>query len=201
MKRTIWISAFLVVGVTLGVAINHVTAQQKEPPPPARVAVVDIGHLFMNYMKAREYANTQQAESQRLQAEDAAKRQAIEKADNMLKELKPGTADYEKQEDQVERMATEYRNWQAMISARHQRLSVQRSKEMYDDIVKATAEVARGAGCNLVMTKDPVEIGGRSMEEFLDQLSRRRILYTADNLDITPAVLDQLNNTYRETKK
>jgi len=200
MKRTIWISAFLVVGVTLGVAINHVTAQQKEPPPPARVAVVDIGHLFMNYMKAREYANTQQAESQRLQAEDAAKRQAIEKADNMLKELKPGTADYEKQEDQVERMAVEYRNWQAMILARQQRLTMQRTKDVYEDIVKATAEVARKSGCSLVMTKDPADVPTRSLEDFLDQLSRRRVLYAADNLDITPDVLRQLNEMHAAKK-
>ena len=201
MKRTIWIAAFLAVGVTLGGAINHLTAQAKEPPPAARVAVVDISRVFRNYQKTLDYHDQQRAESQRLQAENDAKLAAIEKATNVLADMKTGTADYEKQEELIDQLTLQHRNWQATLAARQQRLMLQRTREMYDDIVKATAVIAQKQGCNLVMTREPADITMRSMEEFLDQLSRRKVLYVADNLDITGDVLQHLNEMYLATKR
>jgi len=198
MKRSLWISAFLMMGVTLGAAITHVTAQPKDPPPPARVAVVDIGQLFRNYRKAIDYANMQRVEGQRLQAEDDAKEAALQKESNILNELRPGTGDYEKQVEKIERMDLDRRGWQTMESNRHQRLVLQRTTEMYNEIVRVSGDVARKAGYNLVMTKEPPDA---AVMRSMDELLRTKVLYAADTLDITTDVLTQLNEQYTATKK
>jgi len=190
-------SAFLAVGVTLGVTLTQVTAQPKEPPPPARVAVVDVASLFRNYKKASDYAGTQRVEAQRLQAEDETRRAAIVKESNALSELKPGSPDAVKQEEKVEWMGMEYRNWQTMQQARQERQILQRTREMYDDIVQTTAAAARRAGYNFVMTKEPADMPMRSAEEYV----RTKILYADNTVDITADVLIQLNERYAATKK
>jgi len=191
----------MVVGVILSVAISHGTAQQKTPPPPARVAVVDLNQLFNAYLKAIDYGQMQRNEEQKVLAEDDVKRRNIETERGALGNLKAGSADYEKQVDVIEQLTRERQFWQSTQDTRRQRVATQRMKEMYDEMVKASATVARQTGCNMVMVKEPADISTRSPDEFLDQLANRKLLYADNALDITESVLSHLNETYRAAKK
>ena len=200
MKRTLWIAAFVVMGVTLGVAIGHVTAQQKAPPPPARIAVVDLGRLFRSYQKSTDYLKEKNDEMQRLVNEDEARGQAIEKAKNVLQNLKTGSVEYDKKVDEITKLSIEHQVWKNTQADLQQRTTLRRTKEMYDEMVKVATAVAQRGGCNMVMAKEPADISIRTVEEFLDQLGQRKILYAADTLDITDDVLQQLNEMYTGKK-
>lgn len=200
-KRTMGLAGVVVVSVVLGVAISHGTAQQKESLAPAKVAVVDIDSLFRNYKKVKDYNQSQQDESMRLQAEDEARQAGIKKAQNALADLRPGSPDFNRQREAVTKLTIEYQVWRNVQMELQQQLRVQRTKEMYEEMVKVAAVVGRQAGCNLVMTKDPIDLAAaRTMDELVDQFNSRKILYAADSLDITDAVLMQLNELYAAKK-
>jgi len=205
MKRSLMIVAVAVVALVLGLAINLSSAAPKELPAPARVAVVDIGRIFRNYDKAKDFAAKQKAAMEEIEKKDRQYKKDIEDLNNQLgggpTSLKPGTPDYDKVTEDLTKKMIERQAWANTQTEMQNRTNLRLSKEMHDEIVAMIGHVAKDDGYTLVLVKESAELSTRTVDEFLDQLTRRKVLYADPSMEITDQVLLNLNELYKGQKK
>jgi Skp family chaperone for outer membrane proteins len=70
------------------------------------------------------------------------------------------------------------------------------TKEVYLDVLDAVEKVAKERGFQLVLFKESPDQATRNYDELLEQVSRRKVLYSDPSLDITNEVLKRLNRDY-----
>ena len=79
----------------------------------------------------------------------------------------------------------------------HHRLT----RDMYDEIRRMVAQVARDNGFQLILYREKEEQPTENTPELLQQIERRKVLYCDDEVDITAPVLTRLNQTYTSGSK
>lgn len=204
MKRSFMIVVVAAFALVSGLAINRSSAEPKEPSAPTRVAVVDIGRLFRNYEKAQKFAADQDKAMKALEEEDKTRKDAIDTLNDKMSGptgLRPGTPEYDKATEQITTLMIERQAWRNTKTEMYNRTNMRLNKEIHEEIVKTTGLVAQELGYTLVLARESAELSTRTVDEFLDQLTRRKVIYADNSLDITAKVLEKLNETYRGQKK
>ena len=78
----------------------------------------------------------------------------------------------------------------------HHRLT----KEMYEEINKVIAAVARDRGVQVVFYAERESLQTRDTPELLQLIERRKVLYADPSVDMTEEVLTRANEGYRPIK-
>ena len=76
-----------------------------------------------------------------------------------------------------------------------------RRLEVYQEIVRLSGQIAKERGYDVVERLDRVPTLESGDADFMNQLERRVIIHHDPSIDITAAVLDQLNQGYAARKK
>lgn len=194
----------LVVAAILGGAIvlSHSLAQDPAPTGVGtRVAVCDVVQVFNSYTRAKDLTTTLNDKRQEVKAEADKRTSVIESIQLELQGLLPGSKEYERKFNDVQRMAIERKAWlqyqEALVMRDHHRLT----KEMYEQIIEMISQVARERGIQIVLYRMRSELESKETRELLQQIERRRVLYAADGIDMTETVLNRLDEKYRASKK
>ncbi len=185
---------FLVLMVcAIGLYAIRGQAQVAGGPPPSRMAVIDIKYILENHQRFKasmEQMKTQfEADGKGLQEE----RNRIVQMDKQLSELNPGTPDYNKLEEQITRMKAEW-----TVKANKLKKDI-RNKEsqilwnVYYEIQTETKRYCEQNGIGLVVQFNGDKIDSNRPEEVVKGMSRP-IVYNAQQLDITPWILQALHN-------
>jgi Skp family chaperone for outer membrane proteins len=74
------------------------------------------------------------------------------------------------------------------------------TKEVYQDVLDAVDKVAKERGYQLVLFKESANLTSRTYDELLEQIARRKVLYSDSSLEITDDVLKRLNRDYAVKK-
>lgn len=166
----------------------------------AGVAVCDVVEVFNQYEKARELNEKRNQHRLTIQADDRSKEKDIQDKQNLLEGLKEGTVDYEKVLKDILKMTIERKAWQQYEEAAMRRDHLRRTREMYEDILKTIATVARRRGVQVVLYSNRESMETRDIQELLQFIERRKVLYADASVDITEEVLGRVNRTYRAGK-
>ncbi|HLY10232.1 MAG TPA: hypothetical protein VKW04_13075 [Planctomycetota bacterium] len=73
--------------------------------------------------------------------------------------------------------------------------------EVYTEIVRLSGVLARERGFDLVQRGDRMPALDAADADLLGQMERRSLMYYAPDVDLTPAVLERLNQDYAARKK
>jgi outer membrane protein len=162
----------LMIAICLAIAVP---AQTKD----LEIGFVDILLVFNDYAKTKDYENI--IEEKKNKKEEEAKLQ--EKKDEIIK-MQDSLGLLKEQEkveqaQKIEKAVAEYRNSESKIFNELKQESDERMKEILDDINKAIENHARKKGFDLILNKSG-------------------ILYGIDAIDVTDAVLKDLNGSYKK---
>jgi len=202
MKRTgICLTAAVVVLLAGAVALKDSLAQPARATAPAtRVAVCDIVEVFDNYQRAKDLTAVMKEQAKRIEAEDEKRGKAIDAINMELESLKAGSPEHEKRLDEATRLTIERRAWREFQTAKNMRNHHRLTLEMYNEIRGMVARVAKEKGYHLVVHRNRSKLETQNTRELLQAIAARKVIFAAEEVDLTEAVLARLNQAFRALK-
>jgi len=160
------------------------------------VAVVDVSQAFN---KCKEQADIQ-AEVQFAQDElsdtlDKMKKRIAEKKSDMDL-YKPGEDAWKQLAEQLSRKIIEIEIEKKLGTQKIIREQIIRYEGLYLKLRDACGEIAMANGYDVVMYREPVKLARTNLEQLSNQIGARKVLWSADDLNITDQVLQVLDNAW-----
>lgn len=171
---------------------------QQNPGSAPSVAVVAVEQVFNNLAERRAIEAEINAELEELQQEQQERRTEIRDLENDLNLLDPeGDAARDVQE-QLESKLVEYEVWQQMSSRKMESERAIRIASIYRKMMDAIEQVAQREGHDIVLFKEqtPEFRGAQDQQQIAAMIQSRKLLYSADELDISDRVLQRMNNEF-----
>jgi Skp family chaperone for outer membrane proteins len=150
-----------------------------------KIGVVSVRKIFQDCKHMAKYRQEFTAEGDKMKAELEKLTQEIKDDKSGLETLKTGTPDYL---SAVKEMLEKQGNLQAKQEYFKQLMDMRQQtifEQLFKDVVKATVEVAKEKGLDLVLEKSEPELPG--------EISTQKVLYSAGCEDITEAVLAKVD--------
>ncbi len=193
----------LIAGLTLGggsrVLLGSTAAGMQAGG--GRVAVIDVVRAFNEYQRQKDLEAELQELKQKLQAEQEQRRGRIEAMQATLDAMDQNDPTYAEKMRELLAEQIELKNWMDLAQADMQREIGVWTARVYQEIVTASQQVAEARGFDLVLAHEPFKPAGIDPETIRQQIRSRKVVYAADKVDITDAVLEALNKAYRAQPK
>ncbi len=159
-----------------------------------KIGIVSVRKIFQDCKRNVKYKQELTAERDKIEAELDTLSKQIEIGKNSLKILKPGSADYlAGMKDILEKQASlqakqEY--FKRQMDAREQIVI----EQLFRDVIKATAEIAKEKGLDLVLEKSEPDLPASNSNELTLTISTHKVLYNSPACeDITDAVMAKVD--------
>jgi Skp family chaperone for outer membrane proteins len=161
--------------------------------PVTKIGVVSILKVFQKCKRNEKYRQTALAEQAKADAEIDKLSKEIEAEQAGLKTLKVGSEDYLARGKQI---LTEKASLQAQQDFYKQQAAIkeqQWAEEVYKDVLKIVAEVAKEKGLDMVFERDEPEFPTSNYTELMTVISTHKVLYSGGCEDISDEVLARLD--------
>lgn len=188
----------------VAVFLGHSIAQPAAPvatQPPLKALVCDIFRVFNQYQNDIDLSDQYNQKMQVLMIEDKRKQEKSDTEEKALKDLKEGSAEYLKQQDQIEQEKAEHQVWRQIQERTLMAWRVRETHKAYDQILKTIAKVSKDRGAQLTMYLDSGVPKTNDLPELLQAIERRQVIYSDESLDVTDDVLRTLNTAYAASQK
>jgi Skp family chaperone for outer membrane proteins len=183
------LAAALVLGV-------YVTAggQSGGSASPTRVAVVDLQEVINNSDQQAAYTQTNQAKAEELRSEQQRRQQEIVTMQNAIDPLQPGSDAWRNKRNEIQQKSMELEVWARMQEQNNQLEQARQFATIYQTANEAAAAVAESAGYDVVLTTGELpDLMRLNIEGLRTVVQSRKVVYAADRVDITAAVLQRVN--------
>jgi len=161
--------------------------------PVVKVGVVSVLKVFRDCKKNEKYRQSAAAQQVKDEAEMEKLSKGIEAEEAGLKALKAGSDDYLAR---VKQILTERASLQAQQEFYKQQAMMkdqQWTEEVYKNVLKIVAEVAKEKGIDIVLEKDEPEFPTSNYTELMTVISTHKVLYSSGCEDISDEVLARLD--------
>jgi Skp family chaperone for outer membrane proteins len=195
------IATLALVAIFLGNSIAQTATAPAAAQAPLKVLVCDIFRVFNQYQNDMDLSDQYNQKMQVLMIEDKKKQDKAETEEKGLTSLKEGSAEYIKQQEEVEQEKAEHQVWRQVQERGLTVWRIRETQRAYDQIVKTIAKVAKDRGAQLVMYLDTGMPKTNDLPELLQAIERRQVIYSDDSLDVTDEVLKILNANYAAGQK
>jgi Skp family chaperone for outer membrane proteins len=191
MSRKWWGLVPLVVSALV---VGWSWGQGDAPPPapaPLPIGVLNLPRIFEQHRGFQERLKQLKGELEEVQQQLVVRQAEIDSVQKKLQTLKPGSEPFEKQQLLLVRLQTEFR----LATERHKQQMLERESALYGDTYQALSAVvtryAKAHGLRLVLRSSDLTEGATDQQKTLAALNR--IILYEEGLDITDAVLQELN--------
>jgi Skp family chaperone for outer membrane proteins len=168
---------------------------------PTRVAVCDIAEVFNNYKRAKDLTAKLDARRLRIKNENTKRGKALEALQMELESLKESSKKYEQTFNEIQRLSIERQAWlqfeDSLAVREHHRLT----KEMYEQTLAMVTVIAKAKGLDLVLYREGKIPPTQNITELLRVVRARKVLYSANTIDITEETLRRINEAYTKAGK
>jgi len=191
--------------VLLLLCLGAAGGTEKTAPPPVRdlrIAVVDLSRLFQEYKRAREFRDELITLLRSYSNKLKSLRRRVAQNRNELKDYAIGTAEFLAKQEELRERVNELRALEQEAAAARNSKWVILLKDTYADIDAAVQEYARERKIDLVIKQQSIgeyeeaTLKKMTRDSMAIEISQRTILFATDQLDITDAILERLNETY-----
>lgn len=181
--------------LVLGIAGAY--AQQRMMAEPTAVAVLDLQQLLQSLDERTEREADVARERERLQQEAEERRSRIQQIRNELDLLKAGTSNFRKKQAELQKAAIELNVWTQYQQQRVNRETGLMIEDLYRKSLDATEVVAKDLGYDVVLFKESSpDFNYENPQQLSTQIQIRKVLWSADEVDITEAVAQRMNNVF-----
>lgn len=195
-SQRFWFAASVAVVLSL-TALAGVRAGQMMKARPTAVAAVDVEKIFNALREKTQIEAELNARKDKIAQELQDKSKELKSLQDDLGVLNAANPAYKKKQEELERKAFELKVWQEWQTAAFMRESGIQTAGLYRKIVAATGKVGKEAGYDLVIYRegDP-EMNPSKPEDIKQMIRNRKVLYAADEVDLTDQVTVSMNNDY-----
>ena len=193
MKIRTMVLSCLAGVVIMAMVFEYSQAQSKSNTPSSKIGVVSILKVFRDCKRSDAHRTEFNAEQSKIIAALQTLSKDIEAQEAGLKALKPESSDYLAQRkkliDNQVRLEAEQKFYKEQGILKQYKWS----KELYQDILRITSELAEQKGLDLVLRKDEIDLLALSVNEISETVRTHKVLYSAGCVDISDEVVARLD--------
>ena len=193
MKARTMVLGCLAGVVILAMGYEYSQAQSKGDTPSSKIGIVSILKVFRNCKRSAAHRTEFNAEQSKIRAALKTLSEEIAAQEAGLKALKPESSDYLAQRkeliDKQARLEAQQKFYKEQAILKQYKLT----KELYQDILRITSELAEQKGLDLVLEKDEIDEISLSVNEISRTISTHKVLYSGECVDITDEVVARLD--------
>jgi len=178
---------FVICVVVSFAVLEHGRAASQPASPMARIGVVSMTEVFKNSRKHTQYSNQAMARQTRVRTQLDDLRKEVEGEEAELKTYKQGTEDYSKQLLTVLEKRSKLQTQQEYVKQQVLQEDKQWLEQLYQAFAKATQNLAKEKGLDLVLERTEPEFPIRS-EELMTTLYMHKVIYSGGCVDLTNEV-------------
>jgi Skp family chaperone for outer membrane proteins len=168
------------------------------PAAPTRVACIDVVKVYNEYQRQIDLTTEMSDVDKRLKDENEAHVKQIQTLQDAIAVMDPKDPTFRDQQEKLLKLQISYKNWTDMMQAYVRRELSMWTGRMYQEIMEQTEKAAKDRGYDLVLYYDgPFQELPDNPDAVREQIRNRKTLYVAPQLDVTTAVLEQLNAKYK----
>ena len=196
MKARTMVLGFLAGVVILAMAPTsnkRGQAQSKGDIPSSKIGTVSILKVFRDCKRSAAYRTEFLAWQDRIRVELKKLSEEIEAQEAALKAFKQDSSDYLAQRKElIDKRASlqaqqDFNKEQAILK------EYRWSKELYNDILQITSDLAEQKGLDLVLEKDEIDVLALSVNEISEAIRTHKVLYSGGCVDISDEVVARLD--------
>lgn len=165
----------------------------QEKPLPNQVAYVDVGKVFENYRKREQVEDRINDEAEALEKRFKDRKGAIDEAEDAIALLNPRSEEYAVKDREIGTMRFQLKWDQEHESARLQDRARREKALLYKEITLEIAAYGEEHGLAAVHLFVPVTDEIENLRDLNLVTSTRTVLWHDDRLDVTDALVEQLN--------
>ena len=196
-------STIALISFSFLVAARAALAQGGAAPATSAgpVGVVDIIKVFEDCDQIKDLNQLLKEANESYQKESEARKKVLAQKETELAAFAPDSPDYPPRRREFTRLSIEYNVWLQQSRADLAREHFNWTRVVYDECCKAVADVAASRGMSMVLQKrdfKPEAIPDDDVDKVRQMIHARNVVWAADGLDITDAVVKKMNERYRE---
>jgi Skp family chaperone for outer membrane proteins len=196
MKRKLFVTAFVII-VTLTTIAGFGNAADKpaaiQEGKCLKIGVVSVRKIFQDCRRNVKYRQDLSAERDKMAAELEKLSKEIDADKASLKTLKQDSTDYDVTMMEILDKQGKLQARQEFYKRRMDRRESQVIESLFKDVLKATAEVAKAKGLDLVLEQSEPDLPASNANELTLTISTHKVLYDAGCPDITDEVLAKVD--------
>ena len=193
MKARTMVLGCLAGVVILAMGYEYSQAQSKGDTPSSKIGIVSILKVFRDCKRSAAHRTEFNAERSKIRAALKTLSKEIEAQEAGLRALKPESSDYLVQRkeliDKQVRLEAQQKFYEEQAILKQYKLS----KELYQDILRITSELAEQKGLDLVLEKDEIDEISLSVNKISLTMSTHKVLYSGGCIDISDEVVARLD--------
>ncbi|MDG2424025.1 MAG: OmpH family outer membrane protein [Phycisphaerales bacterium] len=196
------IGRLLIVGlicVLVVTWIGNVRSDANQAPNASKtaVAVVNLEKTFNGLEQWVAVEGTLMDMGGKLEDEAERRREVVEGLQADTEDYPVGSEKYKEAERRFEMAALEFQAYVAMHQGRRMEYNDTQIRSIYEKIKDAANKMADERGLDLILVDDSVVPIPPDSQDILSQISSRRVLFARDQMDITNALIAEMNAAYR----
>ncbi len=183
----------LISVVVLAMGYEYGQAQPKGDTTFSKVGTVSIVKVFRNCKRIAAHRSKLITEQSRISAEFEKLATQLQAEEDGLRALKADSSDYMEQRKEI---INKRASLEAQRDFNKEQIVLKEyklSKEIYQDILRITSELAEEKGLDLVLEKDEIDNIALSVSEIDRTIRTHKVLYSGGCVDITDEVLARLD--------
>jgi Skp family chaperone for outer membrane proteins len=200
---TVIAAAAALAGV--GYAIGQTNAQPGSaaavaPATPTRMAVVDLVRVFNECAMIRDLNSVFTETRRAIQDEAQTRAKVVEDAETKVQAFRPGSPDYDKAVRDAGQKRIQFNVWFETMRAQVKNEEFRWMIEAYNMSNQVISAIATSRGIDMVTLVEPFapELAEGELQALQAQIRARKVVYNAPTLDITNAVIDDMNRHYQQ---
>ena len=195
VRRTV-VSLAAAALLSLGFAAAPASAQNSP-----RLATASPARIFVEMQETKDLRQQLEQQTGQLQGEAKNRQQKVKDLQAARDLLKPDSPQYAEAERAFMQEAIQFDTWTKITQAQLQGQQKSQMKQLFDKIVAATSQVAQQQGYDLVLADQrpelPENLGMINVEQLRQLLNQRNVLFANDKVDISAAVIANLDSKYK----
>ena len=193
MKSKTIVLSCLTFLIIMSIGFEYSPAQQKDVTQSFKIGTVSIVKIFRNCKRSTEHKTKIITEQNKIRAEFDNLSKQLSAQEDMLNALKRDSSDYMAQREEYINTHSKLEAQQTINKEQTVLKEYRWSKELYQDILRITTELAEQKGLDMVLEKNEIDSTTLSINEFNQTLRNHKVLYSGGCIDITDEVTARLD--------
>jgi Skp family chaperone for outer membrane proteins len=193
MNRVWIIATVLLLSLALAPAARAQTA--------LHIATANPAKIFTDMQETKDLKEKLENDNKDLLNQEKTQQQAIQDLNTVLKQLTPGSQQYNAKRKELIQKAVELDTWKKVNQAQMQDQQKLQMKLLFDKITEATKAVAEAKKLDLVLAETnvdfPQDLDQINVDQLRNVINQRNILFKKDGMDISAEITAKLDADYK----
>jgi len=197
-KRLLMVLGLAVLVVFIGLV--SVRADQA-PVNGTAIGAVDVQTVFDALQEKNQIEADLKTKIEDLNREEQDRKSRLQSLQTDLEILAPGTGAFNDKREQLEQEVIELQVWRQIQNQQVARGRSVHIERLYRKVLDAIGRLAESNNMDMVLFREkPVDFTGTKPEALNTLIQMRKVLWVADQLDLTDQVIQMMNNEFENVR-